>query len=66
MHIPGQFCAATENRDMFQNFETTADKAATTERLSAMRKNLAQMGLTGFIVPRADAHQGEYVAPHDE
>jgi len=23
-------------------------------------------GLDGFVIPRADAHQGEYVAPHDE
>lgn len=35
-------------------------------RLLALRKELAARGLDGFIVPRADAHQGEYVAPRDE
>ncbi len=27
---------------------------------------LAAEGLAGFLIPRADAHQGEYVAPRDE
>ena len=35
-------------------------------RLKALRGKLKEMGLAGFIVPRADAHQGEYVAPCDE
>jgi Xaa-Pro aminopeptidase len=35
-------------------------------RLAALRAALAGAGLDGFIVPRADAHQGEYVAPCDE
>ncbi len=35
------------------------------ERLANMRAELARRGLAGFIVPRADAHQGEYVPPHD-
>ncbi len=51
---------------MFQNFEITADKAATPGRLAALRANMADAGVTGFLVPRADAHQGENVAPHDE
>ena len=29
--------------------------------LSALRRELAQQGLDGFIVPRADEHLGEYV-----
>jgi Xaa-Pro aminopeptidase len=31
------------------------------ERLKLLRKQLASEGLAGFIVPRADEHQGEYV-----
>ncbi|MEM7742087.1 MAG: aminopeptidase P family protein [Pseudomonadota bacterium] len=51
---------------MFQNFETTADKTATPERIAAVRAEMASIGVNGFIVPRADAHQGENVAPRDE
>jgi len=32
------------------------------ERLSALRAELKRRGVDGFIVPRADEHQGEYVA----
>ena len=32
-----------------------------TARLALLREKLAAEGLTGFIVPRADEHQGEYV-----
>ena len=31
-------------------------------RLAALRAELARRGLDGFVVPRADEHQGEYVA----
>lgn len=51
---------------MFQDFESRADPAQGPLRLAALRRALAGRGLAGFIVPRADAHQGEYVAPHDE
>ena len=33
-------------------------------RVDALRAELKRQGLTGFLVPRADAHQGEYVPPH--
>jgi len=36
------------------------------ERLAALRKELARRGLGGFLVPRADEHQGEYVPPRAE
>ena len=32
-------------------------------RIAALRKELARRGLAGFLVPRADEHQGEYVPP---
>src|SRR5262245_5792108 len=34
---------------------------APTSRLAALRAELNQRGLDGFVVPRADEHQGEYV-----
>jgi Xaa-Pro aminopeptidase len=37
-----------------------------TPRLAALRKELARRGLDGFLVPRADEHQGEYVPPRAE
>ncbi|MGE5514976.1 MAG: aminopeptidase P family protein [Bacteroidota bacterium] len=35
---------------------------APASRLDALRAELAARGLAGFVVPRADEHQGEYVA----
>ncbi|WP_297341309.1 aminopeptidase P family protein [Pseudophaeobacter sp.] len=51
---------------MFQSFDVTARPEQGPPRLLALRAELAQEGLNGFLVPRADAHQGEYVAPRDE
>ncbi|MBI5164170.1 MAG: aminopeptidase P family protein [Magnetospirillum sp.] len=34
------------------------------ERLAALRAELVRQGLDGVLVPRADEHQGEYVAPY--
>ena len=51
---------------MFQSFETTADPSAGPGRLARLRDHLRGEGLAGFIVPRADVHQGEYVAARDE
>ncbi|KAA0972596.1 aminopeptidase P family protein [Aureimonas fodinaquatilis] len=46
---------------MFQSFEETASSLESAERLALLRKSLAQLGVDGFIVPRADEHQGEYI-----
>lgn len=35
-------------------------------RLAALRAQFGSLGVDGVIVPRFDAHQGEYCAPHDE
>lgn len=51
---------------MFQTFESSALPSLGPERLAALRAALAGQGLVGFMVPRADAHQGEYVAARDE
>src|ERR1700678_4057514 len=50
----------------FQTFEDTEDGGALTARLSAFREELARRKLTGFVVPRADQQQNEYVAPSEE
>ena len=36
------------------------------QRLAALRAELARRGLDGFVVPRADEHQGEYLPPSAE
>lgn len=51
---------------MFQSFDVNVDKASTPARVTALRAVLAEAGVDGYLVPRADAHQGEYVAPRDE
>ncbi len=51
---------------MFQTFEQVASPLSGASRLALLRGAMAAEGLAGFIVPRADAHQGEYVTPRDE
>ncbi|MEO0619780.1 MAG: aminopeptidase P family protein [Pseudomonadota bacterium] len=51
---------------MFQTFENTTDPSLGAARVAALRNELSRRGLDGFLVPRADAHQGEYVAAADE
>ncbi|WP_406645205.1 aminopeptidase P family protein [Aliisedimentitalea scapharcae] len=48
-----------------QSFDVTARPDQGPPRLQALRREIAQEGLSGFLVPRADAHQGEYVAARD-
>ncbi|MCW5732081.1 MAG: aminopeptidase P family protein [Alphaproteobacteria bacterium] len=48
---------------MFQTFEETSDGKAAARRLDPFREELRRRGLDGFIVPRTDEHQGEYVPP---
>lgn len=40
-----------------------APDPAAADRLDALRAELARRGLTGFLIPRADEHLGEYVPP---
>ncbi|MDP3197116.1 aminopeptidase P family protein [Tabrizicola sp.] len=51
---------------MFQSFESHASPDQGPPRLAALRAKLGAMGIAGFMVPRADVHQGEYVAARDE
>ncbi len=46
---------------MFQTFDEITDRASGAERIGALRLKLKTAGVDGFVVPRADEHQGEYV-----
>jgi Xaa-Pro aminopeptidase len=50
---------------MFQSFTAQTNPQDGPPRLRALRERLSAHGLAGVIVPRADAHQGEYVADCD-
>ena len=50
----------------FQTFEEPESGVALSARLSAFREELARRKLTGFVVPRADQQQNEYVPPSEE
>jgi Xaa-Pro aminopeptidase len=53
---------------VFQSFEDTraADPGILITRLTALRELMKAKGLDAYIIPRSDAHQGEYVPPRDE
>ncbi|WP_212523613.1 aminopeptidase P family protein [Actibacterium sp. MT2.3-13A] len=51
---------------MFQSFDASARPEQGPPRLARLRAEMVKAGLDGFLVPRSDAHQGEYVAPRDE
>ncbi|HLN25381.1 MAG TPA: aminopeptidase P family protein [Patescibacteria group bacterium] len=48
---------------MTQTSQLDHTTAAERTPLAALRDELARRGLTGFVVPRGDEHQGEYVPP---
>ncbi|MDE1939882.1 MAG: aminopeptidase P family protein [Alphaproteobacteria bacterium] len=50
----------------FQSYDDQSDAATCAPRLAALRGELKKRGLDGFIVPRSDQHQGEYVPKRDE
>ncbi len=51
---------------MFQTFDDVADPSQGAGRLALLRAELNRRGLDGFLIPRADEHQGEYVPPGAE
>ena len=52
---------------MFQDFtDDTTDKSVLAARLAQLRRQLKQQKLDGFLVPREDAFQGEYVPAANE
>src|SRR5262245_28904991 len=50
----------------FQTFDDRTERATSAPRVAALRTELAHRGLTGFIVPRADRQQNEYVPASEE
>ena len=51
---------------MFQSFDPRTDPSQGIARVAQLREQLSGAGLDGFLVPRADEHQGEYVAACSE
>lgn len=49
----------------WQSFDAQSNPADGPMRLAALRAELAARDLDGFIIPRADVHQGEYVKTRD-
>ena len=50
---------------MFQSFEAQSNPDQGPARLDDLRAQMLAAGVDAFVVPRADAHQGEYVAARD-
>ncbi len=50
----------------FQSFDDRADAGGATPHVAALRAELIRRRFDGFVLPRADAHQNEYVPPCDE
>jgi Xaa-Pro aminopeptidase len=50
----------------FQSFDVQSDRVQAKPRLAALRAELRREKLDGFIVPRADEHQNEYVPKRAE
>lgn len=48
---------------MFQTFDNVSDPSHGKERIAALRAELGKRGLAAFLVPLADEHQGEDIAP---
>lgn len=49
----------------FQSFEEKSNPDHVAPRLAALRTQFDRLGIDGFLVPRADVHQGEYVPDCD-
>jgi Xaa-Pro aminopeptidase len=50
----------------YQTFDEPETGIALSARLSAFREELTKRNLSGFVVPRADQQQNEYVPPSEE
>jgi Xaa-Pro aminopeptidase len=50
----------------FQSFDDSQQRAAAPSRIAALRAELKRRGLAGFVVPRADRQQNEYLPASEE
>jgi len=50
----------------FQTFDDSNERAQSAVRVAAMRAELKRQGLDGFVVPRADRQQNEYLPSSEE
>jgi len=50
----------------FQTFDDSSERGAAPARLAALRAELKRRGLDGFVVPRADRQQNEYLPASEE
>ena len=51
---------------LFQSFDNSHERAAAAAHLESMRGELKRRGLDGFVVPRADRQQNEYLPASEE
>ncbi len=51
---------------MFQTYDSTTEANAAAPRMAKLRSLFDSLGIDGFLVPRVDEHQGEYVAARSE
>ncbi len=50
----------------FQSFDDSSERAHSAARVAALRAEIKRRGLDGFIVPRADRQQNEYLPAGEE
>jgi Xaa-Pro aminopeptidase len=63
---PSTFTGAAAVSSLFQTFDEAGGPGQGAARIAKLRAELARRGLTGFLVPRADEHQSEYVPKNAE
>jgi hypothetical protein len=57
----GSILGPSQENQMFQSFEVTSTPQFGKDRVNALRAAFAGLNIDGFLVPRADEFQGEYV-----
>jgi Xaa-Pro aminopeptidase len=50
----------------FQTFDDSSERAQSADRVERLRAELKRRSLDGFVVPRADRQQNEYLPPGEE
>src|SRR5471030_2243999 len=59
-----EYCSMFEAR--FQSFDDSSGRAESARRVAGLRAELKRRGLDGFVVPRADRQQNEYLPASEE